>query len=85
MANNFPPNWENLEASLRDDVETAIVALLAVVGALNTLSARTDADINANPAAAIKQVATGVKVCCRQTLRLARLRAGAFDTGDTGT
>lgn len=81
---SFPPNWENLEASLQVDVDTAIATLLATVEALNAITALTNADINSNPAAVIKDVVREVKTVARQTIRLARLRVAAFDTGDTG-
>ncbi len=81
----FPPNWELLEQSLRQDVDASIATLLATVAALNELTARTNADINTNPAAAIKDVAREVKTCARQTLRLARLTVAAFDSADTGS
>jgi hypothetical protein len=81
----FPSNWENLETSLRQDVDAGINQLLTVVTALNTLQTKTNAEINADPAVAVKQLATGVKVVARQLARLSRLTVAAFDTDDTGT
>lgn len=81
---SFPPDWENLERTLRQDVSASVATLLAAVDELNTLTDRTNADINANPAAAIKVVAREVKTVARQTLRLARLASGMFDSADIG-
>jgi hypothetical protein len=85
MASSFPPYWEELEQSLRADIETSIDILLATVATLNTITALTNTEINANPAAVIKDVAREVKTCARQTLRLARLQVAAFDSDDCGT
>lgn len=81
---SFPPDWENLERSLRADVDASISTLLATVALLNEITARTNAEINANPAAVIKDVAREVKTVARQSLRLARLQVAAFGSGDTG-
>jgi hypothetical protein len=81
----FPPDWENLEKSLRTDVAAAIDTLLATVTALNAVTALTNAEINANPAQSIKVLTREVKTVARQLIRMARLMSGAFDSGDTGT
>ena len=81
---SFPPDWETLERSLRNDDDASISTLLATVQALNAITALTNAEINANPAAVIKDVAREVKTVARQTLRMARLQVGAFGSGDTG-
>jgi phage-related tail protein len=81
---SFPADWEQLETSLRVDVQAAIATLLATVEALNAITAMTNATINANPAAIIKDVVREVKTCARQAIRLARLQVAAFDTGDIG-
>jgi hypothetical protein len=84
MTDQFPPGWEESEAQLRADVEAAIDTLLVTVDNLNLITAMTNATINANPAAVIKDVAREVKTTARQALRLARLAVAAFDTTDTG-
>jgi hypothetical protein len=81
----FPSNWENLERSLRADVESQIVVLLAAIGNLNTLSGLTDAQITTNIVQAIRTLATAQKVIARQVTRLSRLAVAGFDSADTGT
>jgi len=82
---SFPPEWETLQAAMRADVNTQIATLLATVEALNAITATANATINANPAAAIKDLTREVKTVARQLVRVSRLIVAAFDTGDTGT
>jgi hypothetical protein len=82
---DYPPNWEELQAQIRADVGQAITALLSAVATLNQIASRTDAEINANPATAIKLVAAQLKIVVRQLGRLTRMSTSSFDTGDVGT
>jgi hypothetical protein len=61
-----------------------IDALMAVVAELNVLTSLTNAEINANPAAHIKDVARSVKTCARQTVRIARVLTDMTDSIDVG-
>lgn len=85
MADQFPSNWEDLQAQLRADLNTAIAVMLQSVQDLNAVLATANATINANPAVAIKMVANETKSAIRVGLRLARLQVAAFDSGDTGS
>jgi hypothetical protein len=58
------------------DEPTEIASLFAAIDALRLLVERTNADINANPAAAIKDVAREAMTIARQTIRFARLLTG---------
>jgi hypothetical protein len=83
--------WTTAELAAANRVTLAgqigdnIATLLATVDALNLLTERTNADINTNPAAAIKQVARECKTVARQTLRIARVVAGRLDTTNSGS
>lgn len=70
---------------LTSDAATNIATLLATVTALNALTALTNAEINANPAARIKDVVRELKTVARQTVRLARLVTGSTLTADSGS
>jgi hypothetical protein len=59
--------------------------LVAVVEALNLLTAMTNADINANPAAIIKDLARECKTIARVANREARMTSGRTESTDTGT
>lgn len=73
-----------LRRKLQADLDARLDTLLAVVAALNALTALTNAEINQNPAAVIKDLARECKTITRQTVRLARLMVGAFDNADVG-
>jgi hypothetical protein len=62
----------------------AVDKLIAVVNTLNTITAMTNAAINANPAAVIKDVARECKTIARQANREARMTSGTTDSTDTG-
>jgi len=64
--------------------ETAVDKLVAVVEALNDLTDLTNATINANPAAVIKDLARQCKTIARQVNREARLTSGRTEDTDTG-
>lgn len=70
----------HLEAKSREH----IASLLAVVTALNEITDLTNAEINDNPAAVLKDVARECKTIARQTARIARLVVGAFDDDEVG-
>lgn len=70
---------------LRADALAQVAVLLESVANLNALTALTNAEINANPAAAIKALARETKTVARQTIRLARIALGAYDSADTGS
>jgi ClpP class serine protease len=59
--------------------------LVLVVENLNAITDMTNADINANPAAIIKDVARELKTVARQANREARLTSGRTDSTHTGT
>lgn len=80
----FPPNWEVLEQQLHADVEASIATLITTVDTLNTVTARTNTEINTNPAASIKDVAREVKTVARQLTRLSRMCAAVFDSPNIG-
>jgi hypothetical protein len=62
----------------------AVDKLVLVVENLNALTALTNADINANPAAIIKDLARECKTIARQANREARLTSGRTESTDTG-
>ena len=64
--------------------DESVDKLVAVVEALNALTALTNADINANPAAIIKDLARECKTIARQANREARLTSGRTESTDTG-
>jgi hypothetical protein len=72
-------------AILVGDATTNIDTLLASVVALNAITALSNATINANPAAVIKDLTREVKTVARQAIRLARLATNSTLTADSGT
>jgi hypothetical protein len=64
--------------------DEAVDKLVAVVEALNLITDMTNAEINANPAAVIKDVARELKTVARQVNREARLTSGRTEDTDTG-
>ena len=62
----------------------AVDKLVLVVENLNALTDMTNADINANPAAVIKDLAREVKTVARQANREARLTSGRTEDTYTG-
>jgi len=65
--------------------DESVDKLVLVVEALNALTDMTNADINANPAAIIKDLARECKTIARQANREARLTSGRTESTDTGT
>jgi hypothetical protein len=65
--------------------DEAVDKLVLVVEALNALTDMTNAEINANPAAIIKDLARECKTIARQANREARLTSGRTESTDTGT
>lgn len=80
-ADTAQANRETLTAALAANIAT----LLTSVTALNGITALTNATINANPAAVIKDLAREAKTIARQTIRLARLVGNTLDSADTGS
>lgn len=80
-----PPKNADLRTRLETEARTHVDVLLATIAVLNTITARTNAEINANPAATIKDVAREVKTVARQTVRLTLLAVDKFDDADTGS
>jgi len=70
---------------LVDESDESVDKLVLVVEALNAITALTNADINANPAAIIKDLARECKTIARQANREARLTSGRTESTDTGT
>ena len=64
--------------------DEAVDKLVLVVENLNALTDMTNADINANPAAIIKDLARECKTIARQANREARLTSGRTESTDTG-
>jgi hypothetical protein len=64
--------------------DEAVDKLVLVVENLNALTDLTNADINANPAAIIKDLARECKTIARQANREARLTSGRTEDTDTG-
>jgi hypothetical protein len=64
--------------------DEAVDKLVLVVEALNALTALTNATINQNPAAIIKDLARECKTIARQANREARLTSGRTESTDTG-
>jgi hypothetical protein len=62
----------------------AVDKLILVVENLNLITDMTNADINANPAAIIKDLARECKTIARQANREARLTSGRTESTDTG-
>jgi hypothetical protein len=65
--------------------DESVDKLVAVVEALNALTALTNAEINANPAAIIKDLARECKTIARVANREARITSGRTESTDTGT
>ena len=71
---------EKNKEALRSDPQVQIDALITSVVALQAILARTNADINSNPAAVIKDVTRELLTVTRRLVRLARLQLGALDS-----
>jgi hypothetical protein len=85
---------EIVEVDITDEANTAqmveeqnesVDKLVAVVEALNALTALTNSEINANPAAIIKDLARECKTIARVANREARLTSGRTEDTHTGT
>ena len=72
-------------AQLVSESEEAVDKLVLVVENLNLLTSKTNSEINANPAAIIKDLARECKTIARQANREARLTSGKTDSTNTGT
>jgi len=67
-----------------DESDESVDKLVLVIENLNALTDMTNADINANPAAIIKDLARECKTIARQANREARLTSGRTESTDTG-
>jgi len=85
---------EIVEVDITDEVNTSqmvaeqnesVDKLVAVVEALNLITSMTNADINQNPAAIIKDLARECKTIARVVNREARITSGRTESTDTGT
>ena len=65
--------------------DEAVDKLVLVVEALNAITALTNAEINQNAAAVIKDLAHECKTIARQANREARLTSGRTESTHTGT
>lgn len=72
-------------AQMVTEQDESVDKLVAVVEALNLITAMTNADINANPAAIIKDLARECKTIARVANREARLTSGRTEDTHTGT
>jgi len=72
-------------AQMVGEQDESVDKLVAVVEALNALTALTNAEINANPAAVIKDLARECKTIARVANREARITSGRTESTDTGT
>lgn len=68
------------EQTLRSDPQIQIDALETALAALTAIRQRTNNEINANPAAALKDALQEVLTVTRRVIRLARLQLGALDS-----
>ena len=84
---------EVVEVDITDEANTeqiiaesneAVDKLVLVVEALNAITDIPNAEINANPAAVIKDLARECKTIARQANREARLTSGRTESTDTG-
>ena len=64
--------------------DESVDKLVAVVEALNAITDLTNAEINANPAAIIKELTRECKTIARQVNREARMTSGRTEDTDTG-
>jgi hypothetical protein len=64
--------------------DPAVDKLIAVIEALNAITSMTNATINGNPAAVIKDLARECKTIARQLNHEARLTSGRTEDTDTG-
>jgi hypothetical protein len=71
--------------SMVAEQDESVDKLVAVVESLNLITDMTNADINANPAAIIKDVARELKTVARVANREARMTSGRTESTDTGT
>lgn len=85
---------EQVTVDITDEANTAqmvaeqdesVDKLVAVVEALNLITALTNAEINANPAAILKDLARECKTIARVANREARMTSGRTESTDTGT
>lgn len=67
-------------ATLRSNPETQIAEMVAALTALTAVRQRTNNDINANPAAALKDALQEILTITRRVIRLARLDLGVLDS-----
>jgi hypothetical protein len=90
-----PRPWTEIELDQREasanttqmiaEQDESVDKLVAVVEALNVITAMTNADVNANPAAVIKDLARECKTIARVANREARMTSGRTESTDTGT
>jgi len=71
-------------AQMIDESDESVDKLVLVIEALNAITALTNADINANPAAILKDLTRECKTIARQANREARLTSGRTESTDTG-
>jgi hypothetical protein len=72
-------------AQMTVEQDESVDKLVAVVEALNLITDMTNAEINANPAAIIKDVARELKTVARVANREARITSGRTEDTHTGT
>lgn len=90
-----PRPWTPEELALREgqantatmvaQSDEAVDKLVLVVEALNLITAMTNAEVNANPAAVIKDLARECKTIARQANREARMTSGRTEDTWTGS
>jgi hypothetical protein len=72
------------ESELRRNPQAHVDAILGAIAALGTIKGRTNATVNANPAATIKDVISEVQTIGRRLARLYRVDMKVLDSTDTG-
>ena len=72
-------------ATLMAEIQTNIDTLMLTIENLNAITNLTNAEINANPAATMKDVAREAKTIARQTVRIAKVFVGDLDDTDSGS
>ena len=81
---SWPPRGAGEPTQMVAESDEAVDKLVLVVESLNAITDLTNAEINANPAAVIKDVARECKTIARQANREARLTSGRTEGTYTG-
>lgn len=72
------------ELALRANPQAQIDAMLAAIAAIQAMASMTNAEINANPAAAMKAMGREFLTIARRVVRIARLQLDALESTNVG-